>query len=635
MPKKTAPFIADTLLKAFTAASSDIIHLNDVQGNIIYSNQASEDLLGFGQDELLDTPATSLIHPDDLDVIGTDMQNISEKYAPPAREIRIRTKGGEYLDVEVRGFLVPSEENTIIGAIIRDISQRKALERQRIQFTNTVLKIQLETTLDGILVVDADNKILLQNEVFLKMWEIKPDVAALQDDKQQIQTVLEHLKDPQAFLARAHHLSEHPEEKSLELLDLKDGRIFERYSAPLHTDNNDYLGRIWYFRDITKAKLQEQEMLRMKKLESVGILAGGIAHDFNNLLAAILGNIDLSTIYIAKENKATLLLKEASKACLRAQSLTQQLLTFSKGGTPVKQTAQVDGIIQDCCHFSLRGSNVDCCFAMADDLWPANCDEGQISQVIQNLIINARHAMPEGGFIDISSKNITHPGNSKLQAGDYLSITIRDHGHGISKPDIANIFDPYFTTKAMGSNKGTGLGLAIVHSIISKHGGSIEVQSEKGHGATFTILLPASTDKEIANQTLSSAPPTSGKGKILVMDDEQMILDLCQRILKFIGYEVTTVQNGAQAIDCYQQAMADGLPFHAAILDVTIPGGMGGEETAKAILELDPKATLIVASGYTTSALIAQPRQYGFCDVLIKPFQMKDIGDVLEKNINC
>ncbi len=495
MPEQDTPLVIDALFKTFTAASSDIIHLNDEEGRIIFANQASEDLLGYSDAELLQKPATSLIHPDNLDVIKEDMQEISEKNAPPPREIRLRKKDGDYLDVEVQGFLVPSAQGRFVGAIIRDISGRKAMEEKRIQFTDSVLQSQLFTTLDGILVVAPDNKILLTNKQFHKMWRIDPHVAALHDDAIQIKTVLNQLVDPDAFLAHVQHLYAHPEETSLDVIYLKDDRCFERYSSPLYSTGKEILGRIWYFRDITQAKQQEEERLTMKKLESVGILAGGIAHDFSNLLSAILGNVELSTFYVPKENKAVGLLKAAKKACLHAHVLTQQLITFSKGGAPVKKRERLEKIIRDSCEQALQQSDVKCHFSIADELWPVECDRGQISQVVQNLIVNASQAMPEGGVVDISCTNIHCPGNSTLVEGDYLQLIVADHGIGIPAQNIGNIFDPYFTTRDMGTDKGTGLGLTIVHSIIGKHDGTIDVESVEGEGTTFTILLPADKEK--------------------------------------------------------------------------------------------------------------------------------------------
>ncbi|HID69689.1 MAG TPA: PAS domain-containing sensor histidine kinase [Desulfobacterales bacterium] len=481
----------EALFKASAAVSPDITYLLDEKKNIIHANQASENLLGFPEDEILETQIFSLIHPDDTHGVGSDLQSHSPDFSPPVRKIRLRHKDNSYLNVALRVFQVPSEQGNFSGMLLRELNNRRRQNPSDEQQKNAILHSQLDTSWDGILVVDPDNKIILTNDRFHRMWSIAPHIAELQDDEIQIRTVLDQLVDPDAFLARVQYLNEHPEDTSLELIPLKDGRSFERYSAPLHDIDNTFLGRIWYFRDITQTKNMEEEMLKLKKLESVSVLAGGIAHDFNNILTAVLGNIQLSTFHLDQDNKALPLLQEAKKAGMRAQTLTSQLLALSKKNMPVKQATMLDAIVEESCAFLSKSSNVRCRLTMAGKLWPVDCDREQISQVIQNLIYNARQAMPNGGTIDISTENIYHTGNSKLVPGDYVYMTICDQGCGIPAKDIDRIFDPYFTTKSLNADQGTGLGLAVVHSIINKHGGLIEVESREGKGTTFSILLPA------------------------------------------------------------------------------------------------------------------------------------------------
>jgi len=354
-----------------------------------------------------------------------------------------------------------------------------------------ILQSQLETSWDGILVVDPENKIILTNDRFHRMWSISAKIAALHDDEIQIRTILDQLVDPDAFISRVQYLYEHPEETSLELLPLRDGRIFERYSSPLYDSDDTCLGRIWYFRDITETKSMEEEMLKLKKFESVGVLAGGIAHDFNNILTAVLGNIQLSAFHLDPDDKAVALLEEARKAGMQAQALTSQLLTLSKKNVLIKQETKLERIVKDNCTLQLKDSNVIYKLSMVETHCSVQCDSTQISQVIQHLISNARQAMPDGGCIDIVAENINHPGNSKLAPGQYVFLSVKDHGCGIAAKNLDRIFDPYFTTKILGADQGTGLGLAIVHSIINKHGGSIEVESQEGEGSEFRIFLPA------------------------------------------------------------------------------------------------------------------------------------------------
>ena len=359
-----------------------------------------------------------------------------------------------------------------------------------------ILQSQLETSQDGILVVSPDNKITLTNDRFHRMWNIPPQIVALQDDEIQIQTILYQLKEPDAFMARVQYLNEHPEETSTELIPLKDGRTFERYSTPLHDFDNTFLGRIWYFRDITETKNLEEEMLRLKKLDSVGVLAGGIAHDFNNILTAVLGNIQLSILQLDKDDAIADLLGNARDAAMKAQVLTKQLLDLSKKNTPIKQATELEKIVKESCKSALKNSNIRCHVTMAADIFPVDCDNKQISLVLQHLLSNARQAMPGGGTIDIKAENVFHRGNNKLTAGDFVLVTLSDQGCGIPANNLDRIFDPYFTTKVLGADQGTGLGLAVVHSIITKHGGSIEVSSIEGEGTTFRILLPSGQNKQ-------------------------------------------------------------------------------------------------------------------------------------------
>ena len=485
MDLQSTPLPVGALEKASVAISLDISYLIDTDGMIIHANPASEHLLGFPKNEILNTSILSLIHPDDVHDVDRDMQNLTESFTPPVRTIRLQHQDSSYHGVDLSIFPVPSEHEQYLGMLLRNHGYYSELAN------NAILQSQLETSLDGILVVNPDNKIILTNDRFHRMWSISSKIAALHDDEIQIRTILDQLVDPEAFISRVQYLYEHPEETSLELIPLTNGRVFERYSSPLYDSDDTYLGRIWYFRDITETKSMEDEMLKLKKFESVGVLAGGIAHDFNNILTAVLGNIQLSTLHLDPDDKAVALLQEARKAGMQAQALTSQLLTLSKKNAPIIQETKLERIFKDNCKFQLQGSNVICKLSMVEKLCPVECDSTQISQVIQHLISNARQAMPDGGYLDIAADNINHPGNSKLAPGHYVFLSVKDYGCGIAAKNLDRIFDPYFTTKILGADQGTGLGLAIVHSIVHKHGGSIEVESQEGEGTEFRILLPA------------------------------------------------------------------------------------------------------------------------------------------------
>ncbi len=384
-------------------------------------------------------------------------------------------------------------------------------------------------------------------------------------------------------------------------------------------------------RDITERRKYEKEHGKIEKLESVGILAGGIAHDFNNILTSIIGNISLAKSNSGSAEELTDILSNAEEACRRAKDLTNQLLTFAKGGSPVKKVAYLRNQIKDAARFALRGSQVTCQFRMPADLWAAEIDEGQINQVMYNLAINANQAMPDGGTINISAENIRVDKESKLSLleGDYIKISVQDHGNGIAGDQIQKIFDPYFTTK----KKGSGLGLSSAYSIIKNHSGHIDVESEGGKGTTFIVYLPASRET-LPDRELKTSEAIKGSGKILVMDDEKSVRDTVFKMLTHMGYDVESAKDGDEAINLYEKARSSGTPFGAVIMDLTIRGGMGGSETIRKLIEIDPDVKAIVSSGYSTNKIMANYEQYGFCGVISKPYDIERLSELLSRILN-
>ncbi|MBD2100334.1 GAF domain-containing protein [Leptolyngbya sp. FACHB-261] len=379
--------------------------------------------------------------------------------------------------------------------------------------------------------------------------------------------------------------------------------------------------------ELEKQKMEE-ELIKARKLESIGILAGGIAHDFNNILTIILGNVSLAQMDAHPDSQIYARLTEARKASQRAKDLTQQLLTFSKGGAPIKKTASIAELIKDTLGFGLRGSNVKCELSIAEDLWPVEMDEGQISQVLNNLIINANQAMPDGGTVQVKVENIELEEESflPLAGGQYVKISIQDQGIGIPEEHLSKIFDPYFTTK----QKGSGLGLSTSYSIIKNHGGLIDVESELEVGTEFCIYLPASQNQILA-EAEEEKNSTAGKGKILVMDDEEKVREIAGKMLTHFGYDVGFAKDGLEAVELYKKAKKADQPFDAVIMDLTVPGGVGGKEAIKKLLRFDPGVKAIVSSGYSNDPLVAQFQQYGFRGLLAKPYEIEKLHEVLSK----
>lgn len=383
-------------------------------------------------------------------------------------------------------------------------------------------------------------------------------------------------------------------------------------------------------RDITEREFREKEQLKIEKLESLAILAGGIAHDFNNILTGIMGNISFAKIFLDIDHKSFKPLSEAEKATVRAGELAHQLLTFARGGEPIKKDVSIQHIINEAVALMLHGSNVMATVDIPDSIHAIKADAGQINQVCNNIIINAMHAMPGGGGVAISARNevITDNNILPLSPGEYVRLTFSDEGCGISEDNLQKIFDPYFTTKPTGN----GLGLASAYSIINRHRGHISVNSVVGKGTSFTIYLPSKGEIFIEDQPSNVAQKNVGRegGAILVMDDDPIIRDVATTILTHLGYEVTTCASGEEAIQLYKNSMDSGSPFLTVIMDLTIPGGLGGKETAEQILKDFPNACLIVSSGYSNDSIMSNYHMFGFGGAIAKPYNIREVKKVLD-----
>jgi two-component system, cell cycle sensor histidine kinase and response regulator CckA len=382
-------------------------------------------------------------------------------------------------------------------------------------------------------------------------------------------------------------------------------------------------------RAITERKRMEEELQKSRKLESLAIFAGGIAHDFNNLLTTIMGNLSLGKIYAQSESNALAVLTSAERACHQAKRLTRQLITFSKGGEPIKRVISISKLLRDAVPFALSGSRTRYELSLPDNLWWTEADEGQMNQVINNIMINADQAMPEGGIIEVCAENVIAGAKDGLclKTGKCIKITIKDRGIGIPEKYLQKIFDPYFTTK----HEGSGLGLAIAYSIINKHNGCIKVESEAEAGTTFHIYLPASERELFTVKDISEEKILHGQGKILFMDDQQGIRDTVREMLVYLGYKVEVAGDGSEAITLYKSAKESGQDFDVVILDLTVPDGMGGKEAIKKLRDLDPEVKAIVTSGYSHDPIMSEFKKYGFCGVVNKPYEIKEISKVLRE----
>ena len=598
-------------------------------GCMLRWNDNLEKVSGYSGAEIQQMNALDFFADDEKEKVHRRIQEVFVRGASQV-EANFLTKDGRKIPHVLTGARLEYDGVTYLLGVGLDITERKRIE-EALESEKERLAVTLRSIGDAVIVTDRSGRVTLMNPIAenLTGW---PETEAKGKPLLEIFNIINEMTG-QPCLNPVQQVLESGKIQGLAnhtILVNRDGirSSIADSAAPIMDAGQMIAGIVLVFRDVTTAQRTEAELLKIEKLRSLGVLAGGIAHDFNNFLTGIIGNLSLVQLDIDPSNRIHPRLNEMEKAALRAKNLTQQLLTFSKGGEPVKRITQIDTLVREAALFAVRGSNVRCQFEFPDDLWSAHVDAGQIGQVINNLVINADQVMPEGGIIAISGKNIDVEPDShlKLQPGHYVRIMIQDQGTGIKKEHLNRIYDPYFTTK----QKGSGLGLTIVYSILEKHEGQVLVYSELGMGTTFNIYLPASPGSEVKAET-SEETLTSGSGRILVMDDEKFIRSMATEMLRKMGYETVSAKGGAEAIMIYRHAMESELPFDAVILDLTIPGGMGGQETMARLTEIDKDVKAIVSSGYSNDPVISNYRDYGFFAAVRKPYVIKELSDALKK----
>ncbi len=605
----------------------DMYYTIDRNGIITECNDAHARMLGYTKEEIIGRPLPDFFTEESRRLFYQNFPKLNYiKSRLFAERDFVRKDGSVFTaSININSQFDHDGEFSGTKTIARDITEMKHAEEALKSRENFLINI-LDSIQDGLSILDRDMNIIRVNPIMEKWYSHKMPLVGKKCYEAYHGLTVPCKTCP---TLRTFKSGEADHETVTYIGPSGAGGYMDVYTFPLtETGSGEMVGVIEYVRDVSERIKLERELLKMEKLESVGILAGGIAHDFNNILTAIMGNIAIAMMYTKPGHELFARLVEAEKASLRARDLTQQLLTFSKGGAPVRKMTSIAEIIKDSAAFALRGSNVKCTFSFSDNLWPAEIDEGQMSQVINNLVINADHAMPDGGTVEISAENLKGEElGSILSPGKrYLKVMIADEGVGIPQEYIQKIFDPYFTTK----EKGNGLGLAITYSIISKHDGHITVESEPGAGTTFTMYLPAGEGPLYAERTKTDNVHFTGKGRVLIMDDEASILDIAREMLRQVGYDVEVALNGDEAIEKYRQAIGTGMDFDAVILDLTVPGGTGGRETLRRLLEIDPETRAVVSSGYSNDTAMSNYKEYGFQGVIAKPYKFSEIARVME-----
>lgn len=610
--------------EAIIAAMGDAVSIQNVNYQILYQNQVSMDIYG---DHVGEYCYRAYQDKEQVCKECHLTMTFADGMVHKMEQNRVTASGTRYYDITaspIRDF-----SGKIIAGIelVRDITERKTVEdslRQSEQFVRNIL----DTVDEGFIVIARDYRILTANKAYCsQVGGCDETVIGRKCHEVSHRSARPCYDDGEQCAVRKVFETGQPSSALHRHTDTKGALLYvETKAFPLKDASGAVNSVIETINNITEKHLLEEERLKTQKLEAIGTLAGGIAHDFNNLLQGVFGYISMARMTLADRDRALAMLDQAEQALHLSVNLTTQLLTFSKGGKPRKKIIMPRPVIENAAKFALSGSSADLSLSFDEDLWAVDADEGQLGQVIQNIVLNADQAMPEGGAVDVAARNIKGPvkDHPQLPDGNYVGISIRDSGIGIPEQYLQKIFDPYFTTK----EKGSGLGLATSYSIIRNHGGLIDVISRPGGGSTFSIYLPA-VAMESRVREIRADSPAARKGKILVMDDEIIILNIAREMIRALGHEVALTENGEAAIEEYLAAIEAGKPFDVVILDLTIRGGMGGREALQRLLAIDPGVRAVVSSGYSGDAVVSDHKKYGFKARLTKPYKIEGLRDTL------
>jgi PAS domain S-box-containing protein len=590
----------------------------------------------FGEESRLgqSTLWTEDIVPEWKEINRVSKQAIAEGRQHYDQEFHVVARGKTFYVHEHVSIANVGPNNWNLVGVIVDVTARRdaelalASEKER-------LAVTLGTMSEGVITMDARGRVLFINRAAADMiqWNAADtvgrevsEVCRLLNAASGLETVL-----PVREILAGGALAELPPQTLLkgrsDRMRLVEGRL-----APVADTKSRRVGAVFVLRDVTDRQRMEEKLQNAAKMESVGILAGGIAHDFNNILTAVLSNLTLLQLDVAGMPEAAELLEEAVRATKRAGELTLQLLTFAKGGDPVRTAVHLNEVIREAATFANRGSGVKSEFELPADLRAANADRAQISQVIQNLVINAIQAMPDGGTVRIAATNerVAAGAIPALAEVEYIRIAVSDTGCGIAPEHVGKVFDPYFTTRVQGH----GLGLATVFSIVRKHQGHIEVSSVVGRGTVFTLWLPAARLSQAAPARGAAAAGIEKGKRVLFMDDEEAILKMAERLMRRLGLEFGSAADGREAIERFRAAKESGNPFDLVVMDLTIPGGMGGKEAIAVLRQIDPGVRAIVSSGYSSDLIMSDFRKHGFRGMVAKPYDIAELASVIRAVLN-